>query len=169
MWVHSHVGFFSGNTTVVHKPWLVESADAEPQLQRAVCKVTRQILTVWCLSLCCSRVHCSSLFSLAARKLRADTFMAPSPTRCPVPSTGGEQSTRSMRVNRPSRKGEGSALPPEPRTSHRHIRVAHGLDEGQRVHGGRADGVGAAQVEHAQGGALVGGARLPVDPGWETG
>lgn len=46
----------------------------------------------------------------------------------------------------------------------RHIRVAHGLDEGQRVHGGRADGVGAAQVEHAQGGALVGGARLPVDP-----
>ena len=31
-------GFFSiVNTTVLHDPWLLESADAEPQIQRADC------------------------------------------------------------------------------------------------------------------------------------
>ena len=35
--VHLHVDFFNA---VLHSPWLVESVDGEPQIQRANCKVT---------------------------------------------------------------------------------------------------------------------------------
>lgn len=46
MWVNLHVGFLL-NTTVLYDLLLVESADVEPWIWRADCKVTHGFLTVW--------------------------------------------------------------------------------------------------------------------------
>lgn len=48
---------------------------------------------------------------------------------------------------------------------HRFVRAVHGLHEAEGGHGGGADGVGAAQAEPPQWGALVGGTGVAVHPG----
>ena len=55
-------GFFSLNRGFrLHKPWLVESADAELQIGKANCKVISELLTLQRFapqSLCCSGDSC---------------------------------------------------------------------------------------------------------------
>lgn len=45
------------NEHILHEPWLIESVDAEPWIQRTDCKVTPSFLTVW--GWCPQPLHCS--------------------------------------------------------------------------------------------------------------